>query len=102
MDLVNKGYYNGKKIDRSDGFVVQMGDSASCGSECKEGLLCCTHLVPCLLPITCYLLPVLDIYSIHVCMCVCVCVLAGEIHGYVENGVERKIPLEISLKVDLA
>merc|ERR1711871_209056 len=60
VDLVNKGYYNGKKIDRSDGFVVQMGDSASCGSECKE----------------------------------------GEIHGYVENGVERKIPLEISLKGD--
>ena len=37
MDLVNKGYYNGRKIDRSDGFVVQTGDSATCGSECKEG-----------------------------------------------------------------
>ena len=37
VDLVNKGYYNGRKIDRSDGFVVQTGDSATCGSECKEG-----------------------------------------------------------------
>ncbi len=26
-DLVNKGYYNNKKIDRSDGFVIQMGDN---------------------------------------------------------------------------
>lgn len=60
VDLVNKGYYNGRKIDRSDGFVVQTGDSATCGTECKE----------------------------------------GEIHGYVENGVERKIPLEISLRGD--
>jgi hypothetical protein len=27
VDLVEKGYYKNKKIDRSDGFVVQMGDN---------------------------------------------------------------------------
>lgn len=27
VDLVQKGYYNNKKIDRSDGFVIQMGDN---------------------------------------------------------------------------
>ena len=27
VDLVNKGYYNGKKITRADGFVVQTGDA---------------------------------------------------------------------------
>ena len=27
LDLVNKGYYTNKKIDRADGFVVQMGDN---------------------------------------------------------------------------
>lgn len=27
IDLVQKGYYNNKKIDRADGFVVQMGDN---------------------------------------------------------------------------
>jgi len=27
VDLVDKGYYNGKKITRSDGFVVQTGDN---------------------------------------------------------------------------
>ena len=54
IDLVNKGYYNNKKIDRSDGFVVQLGDNDP----------------------------------------------GGEVHGYVEGGVLRKIPLEISLKGD--
>jgi cyclophilin family peptidyl-prolyl cis-trans isomerase len=27
VDLVKKGFYNNKKIDRADGFVVQMGDN---------------------------------------------------------------------------
>ena len=54
VDLVNKGYYNNRKIDRSDGFVVQTGDADP----------------------------------------------EGNTHGYVENGKERKIPLEISLKGD--
>ena len=27
IDLIQKGYYNNKKIDRADGFVVQMGDN---------------------------------------------------------------------------
>jgi peptidylprolyl isomerase len=55
VDLVNKGFYNNKKITRSDGFVVQMGDANP----------------------------------------------DGEVHGYVPSGAteERKVPLEISLKV---
>ena len=58
VDLVNKGFYNNKKIDRSDGFVVQMGDA---DKEGQEG--------------------------------------PGP-HGYVENGKERKVPLEVALKND--
>jgi len=37
VDLVNKGYYNNKKVDRSDGFVIQVGDNTQCGEECPEG-----------------------------------------------------------------
>lgn len=31
VDLVDKGFYTKKKIDRSDGFVVQMGDADPAG-----------------------------------------------------------------------
>ena len=54
VDLINKGFYNNRVITRSDGFVIQTGDSNP----------------------------------------------EGEVHGYVEGGKERKIPLEISLKGD--
>eukprot|EP00967_Tisochrysis_lutea_P156628 scaffold316001_cov40-Tisochrysis_lutea.AAC.2 len=29
VDLINKGFYNGMHIQRSDGFVVQTGDPSS-------------------------------------------------------------------------
>ncbi len=58
VDLVNKGFYNNKKIDRSDGFVVQMGDN---DPEGQEG--------------------------------------AGP-HGYVVDGKERKVPVEVAIKGD--
>jgi cyclophilin family peptidyl-prolyl cis-trans isomerase len=32
VDLINKGYYNKKPIDRADGFVVQMGDNDPSGT----------------------------------------------------------------------
>jgi len=51
IDLINKGFYNGMAIQRSDGFVVQTGD------------------------------PNPDDDS--------------AVHGYVENGKERTVPLEI-------
>ena len=32
VDLINKGFYNNKVITRSDGFVIQTGDSDPAGS----------------------------------------------------------------------
>ena len=32
VDLINKGFYNDKVITRSDGFVIQTGDSDPAGS----------------------------------------------------------------------
>lgn len=37
VDLVNKGFYNGFKIQRSDGFVVQTGDPTAEGKGDKNG-----------------------------------------------------------------
>lgn len=37
VDLVNKGFYNGFKIQRSDGFVVQTGDAKAEGRSEKTG-----------------------------------------------------------------
>ena len=53
--MIEKGYYTKKPIDRSDGFVVQMGDNDP----------------------------------------------SGTVHGYIPDGAteERKVPLEISLRV---
>ena len=37
VDLVNKGFYNGYTIQRSDGFVVQTGDAKQAGKSEKTG-----------------------------------------------------------------
>merc|ERR1712205_7502 len=37
VDLVNKGFYDGYKIQRSDGFVVQTGDAQAEGKSEKTG-----------------------------------------------------------------
>ena len=37
IELVDKGFYNGMKIQRSDGFVVQTGDPAADGRGDKNG-----------------------------------------------------------------
>jgi len=57
VDLINKGFYTGMQVQRSDGFVIQTGDP---NPEDED----------------------------------------TPIHGYVENGKERTIPLEIMAEED--